>query len=268
MNKPSVDSSTFSIIRLIRPQHGGKLNASFDMLIQLQAHQSQPQIKDKNPFQSVTRMQLLYAIVATSVVWHVALHWIYKYIDLPPPFRHSIIQSLQSTDTCCPSNRKKNKIYTFFKSIVHQCHLEHHGHTCCMFMGQFFIVFWRRILGTYHCVKRRAQRDFQSFVYPAAGGQFHCHSVPAFSGDAIWRNSASTEKRKKKQDLDLSTTRTREPFANKSQWIATQLVRFRGHKSLGGCHLLVPWPVQTVSSPLESSILASFAAFLSTRPSS
>lgn len=45
---------------------------------------------------------------------------------------------------------------------------------------------------------------------------------------------------KKKQDLDLSTTRTREPFANKSQWIATQLVRFRGHKSLGGCHLLVP----------------------------
>jgi len=47
---------------------------------------------------------------------------------------------------------------------------------------------------TYRFVKHRARRDFQSFVCPAAGDQFHCHSGPVFSGDAIWRNSAREEK--------------------------------------------------------------------------
>lgn len=239
MNKPSVDSSTFSIIRLIRPQHGGKLNASFDMLIQLQAHQSQPQIKDKNPFQSVTRMQLLYAIVATSVVWHVALHWIYKYIDLPPPFRHSIIQSLQSTGTCCPSNRKKKNLHFFqiySPSMSFRASWAHLLHV----YGAVFHRFLKA--DTWHLPLRETSSSTRFSKFCISGGRrpISLSLSPSFLRRCNLKKFCKHGEEKKKQDLDLSTTRTREPFANKSQWITTQLVRFRGHKSLGGCHLLVP----------------------------
>lgn len=63
-----------------------------------------------------------------------------------------------------------------------------HCHTHTLFLYIFH--------PTYRFVKHRAPQDFQSFVCPAAGVQFHCHSGPVFSGDAIWRNSARVERKK------------------------------------------------------------------------
>lgn len=54
------------------------------------------------------------------------------------------------------------------------------------------IIIMRHLLHaeTYRYVKHLAPPDFQSFVCPAAGVRFHCHSGPVFSGDSIGRNSA------------------------------------------------------------------------------
>lgn len=71
-----------------------------------------------------------------------------------------------------------------------------HFHTFSTFLSHFFKP-------TYRFVKHRAPQDFQSFVCPAAGVQFHCHSGPVFSGDAIWRNSARERERERMSDTSL-----------------------------------------------------------------